>query len=159
MIHEKKWIGVDLDGTLAEYHGWKGHEHIGRPIPAMAKRVVEWTRLGIDVKIFTARMCYHLIPGPDGKVHDYALPIKKWCLEHLGAELEVTNVKTLGMIQLWDDRAVQVEVNTGEVTEPQYTNRIHDIHLEDLIAANERLGRLDKELEREPNTWESFLRE
>lgn len=25
------WIGVDLDGTLAEYHGWKGAEHIGQP--------------------------------------------------------------------------------------------------------------------------------
>src|SRR5262245_48902352 len=27
------WIGVDLDGTLAEYHGWKGIEHIDRPVP------------------------------------------------------------------------------------------------------------------------------
>lgn len=26
------WIGVDLDGTLAEYTGWKGVEHIGEPI-------------------------------------------------------------------------------------------------------------------------------
>ena len=23
------WIGVDLDGTLADYHGWRGAEHIG----------------------------------------------------------------------------------------------------------------------------------
>ena len=33
------WIGVDLDGTLAEYHGWKGSEHIGPPIPLMVERV------------------------------------------------------------------------------------------------------------------------
>lgn len=26
------WIGVDLDGTLAEYHGWKGVDHIGPPV-------------------------------------------------------------------------------------------------------------------------------
>jgi hypothetical protein len=26
------WIGVDLDGTLAHYDGWKGIDHIGEPI-------------------------------------------------------------------------------------------------------------------------------
>ena len=25
------WIGVDLGGTLAEYHGWIGIHHIGNP--------------------------------------------------------------------------------------------------------------------------------
>ena len=30
------WIGVDLDGTLAFYDMWRGMEHIGKPIPAMA---------------------------------------------------------------------------------------------------------------------------
>jgi hypothetical protein len=33
------WVGVDLDGTLAEYHGFKGPEHIGKPIPKMVARV------------------------------------------------------------------------------------------------------------------------
>ena len=33
------WIGVDLDGTLAEYHGWNGGA-IGEPVPAMLARVV-----------------------------------------------------------------------------------------------------------------------
>ena len=28
-----KWIGVDLDGTLAEWDGWHGHQHVGEPIP------------------------------------------------------------------------------------------------------------------------------
>jgi hypothetical protein len=28
------WIGVDLDGTLAQYAGFKGPEHIGDPIHA-----------------------------------------------------------------------------------------------------------------------------
>ena len=30
--HSKKWLGVDLDGTLAHYDGWKGIDHIGMPI-------------------------------------------------------------------------------------------------------------------------------
>src|SRR5690349_18780615 len=49
------WIGVDLDGTLAEYHGWKGVEHIGPPIPEMVARVKQWLAEGRDVRIFTAR--------------------------------------------------------------------------------------------------------
>ena len=36
------WIGVDLDGTLAHYDGWKGIEHVGPPIPAMLARVKYW---------------------------------------------------------------------------------------------------------------------
>lgn len=36
------WIGVDLDGTLAEYGGWKGADHIGAPVPAMLARVRAW---------------------------------------------------------------------------------------------------------------------
>ena len=27
------WIGVDLDGTLARYDGWRGIDHIGEPMP------------------------------------------------------------------------------------------------------------------------------
>jgi len=29
----KGWVGVDLDGTLAHYDGWKGADHIGEPGP------------------------------------------------------------------------------------------------------------------------------
>ena len=31
----EKWTGFDLDGTLAEYDGWKGIEHVGKPIKPM----------------------------------------------------------------------------------------------------------------------------
>ena len=51
------WIGIDLDGTLAEYDGWKGVEHIGKPIPSMVERVKAWIIEGKDVRIFTARVC------------------------------------------------------------------------------------------------------
>jgi hydroxymethylpyrimidine pyrophosphatase-like HAD family hydrolase len=50
-----RWIGVDLDGTLAHYTGWRGAEHIGVPIPAMLERVQAWVAAGVTVKIFTAR--------------------------------------------------------------------------------------------------------
>jgi hypothetical protein len=100
------WIGVDLDGTLAEYHGWVAADHIGPPIPAMVERVKAWLAEGRQVRIFTAR-----VSDPAETIE----PIKAWCREHLGRELPVTNVKDYGMVELWDDRAVTVEPNTGRV--------------------------------------------
>lgn len=40
------WIGVDLDGTLAEYDEWRGIDHIGTPIEPMAARVRRWIAQG-----------------------------------------------------------------------------------------------------------------
>jgi len=96
------YIAVDLDGTLAEYHGWGP---IGKPIPLMVNRVKFWLSRGIEVKIFTARA---VDPA-------WVPEIKAWCKQHIGTELEVTNVKDLAMIELYDDRARQVEFNTGRV--------------------------------------------
>lgn len=96
------WIGVDLDGTLAHYEGWKDGA-IGKPVPAMLERVKGWLAEGRAVKIFTARAC----------VPDQIPPVQDW-LESIGLpRLEVTNQKDFGMIELWDDRCVQVEPNTG----------------------------------------------
>jgi len=109
------WIGVDLDGTLAEYNGWKGIEHIGEPVPAMLQRVKEWIEEGKTVKIFTARVHGHGAPLIGGGTADVITPIKLWCVKHIGVELEVTNVKDFGMIELWDDRCIRVRINTGEI--------------------------------------------
>lgn len=98
------WIGVDLDGTLAEYHGWNGGA-IGEPVPAMLARVKEWLVKEQQVKIFTARVC-------TGDAEQIAL-IKSWCVQHIGQELEVTATKDFAMIELWDDRCVQVIQNKG----------------------------------------------
>jgi hypothetical protein len=111
--NHRGWIGVDLDGTLAHYDGWKGIEHIGAPIPLMAARVRNWLSEGKDVRIFTARVC-----DLDGRDTDLARHyIQEWCLFQLGQKLPVTNVKEFGMIELWDDRAVQVQLNTGRRVE------------------------------------------
>jgi hypothetical protein len=101
------WIGVDLDGTLAEYDHWRGADHIGAPIPKMLTRVHRWLDGKYNVKIFTAR-----VAGDDhGAVRAI---IETWCLKYIGEVLPVTNKKDYGMIELWDDRAVQVIANTGE---------------------------------------------
>ena len=116
MGNYKGWIGVDLDGTLAHYDQWRGIDHIGEPIAPMVERVKAWLAAGEDVRIFTARMHGHgapIINGNGHGVHDVATPIKNWCLLQFGQYLPITNVKDYGMIQLWDDRAVQVRINEG----------------------------------------------
>lgn len=106
---------MDLDGTLAHYDGWVGVDHIGEPIPLMVERVKSWLAQGRKVKIFTARMHGHGKPliGKPGEVEDVLTPIQNWCEKHIGQKLEVTNVKDFGMVELWDDRAIQVITNTG----------------------------------------------
>jgi hypothetical protein len=45
--------------------------------------------------------------------------IVAWCKEHLGVELPVTCTKDYQMVELWDDRCVQVLFNSGiPVNEP-----------------------------------------
>ena len=98
------WIGVDLDGTLAEYNGWKGINHIGKPVPLMSKRVNEWLEKGYNIKIFTARA-----GSREGILH-----VKAWLKSNGFPDLEVTNMKDFNMIESWDDRAIQVIENTGK---------------------------------------------
>jgi hypothetical protein len=104
---DESWIGVDLDGTLAKHTEWKGSKHIGEPIPLMVARVRRWLNDGKNVKIFTARA--------DDEVSVNA--IKAWLKEHDLPDLEITNLKDRHMTKMWDDRAVAVEKNTGEVKE------------------------------------------
>jgi hypothetical protein len=107
------WIGVDLDGTLAEYHGWRGADHIGDPVPAMMARVRKWIAAGVTVKIFTAR----------ATLPEQIPPVQAWLARHGLPPLEVTNVKDFGMVELWDDRCIQVRPNTGEPVAPETVKR------------------------------------
>lgn len=117
----KGWIGVDLDGTLAFYDHWRGPHHIGPPIPAMLERVKRWVSEGLDVRIFTARVegrtaalsMSYSGGDPSTNVDEIEAHIRKWCRKHVGCELAVTCTKDFGMIELWDDRCIQVIPNTG----------------------------------------------
>ncbi len=102
------WIGVDFDGTLAQYEsGWAKKGLMGLPIPLMLARVKKWLAEGREVKILTARACHP----------EMVKDVEDWCEHYLGVILPVTNAKDFGMIELWDDRAIQVEFNTGRTIE------------------------------------------
>lgn len=122
---KKGWIGVDLDGTLAFYDGWRGETHIGEPIPEMANRVKKWLAENRDVRIFTARVAEAEM-NHDGTSHDIAAiveAIENWCEKHIGQRLPITNKKDFGMIELWDDRAVQVIPNSGKPVQQEFLNK------------------------------------
>ncbi len=111
-MNNNGWIGVDFDGTLAEYHGW-GND-TGKPVKPMVALVKKWLELGIEVRIVTARAYSDGTPeSVKEKLYQVGL-IKDWCKKHIGIALPVTCQKDYNMIQLWDDRAVGVEPNTGK---------------------------------------------
>ena len=106
----EKWTGFDLDGTLAEYDGWKGIDHIGKPIKPMCDVMKKIRDEGTKVKILTARVA----PRKDGSnAEDARKHIEKWCEKNLGFVPEITHEKDSCMDVLYDDRAVQVIPNKG----------------------------------------------
>jgi len=89
----------------------------------MVQRVKEWLAQGREVRIFTARVAE--VGGYSSDSGRYALgdfaaeqraTIEAWCEQHLGQKLQVTASKDFSMIELWDDRVVRVEANTGAVS-------------------------------------------
>jgi hypothetical protein len=105
------WIDVDLDGTLAYYDEWLYVDQIGAPIPSMVQRVQNWLSRGITVKIFTARVAF---PSDREFIETQTRAIQDWCEKHIGQKLDVTCMRDFAMLELWDDRCVQVDMNTGQ---------------------------------------------
>lgn len=116
IIEPKKvdgYIGVDLDGTLAHYSP-KNWPEIGEPIPKMLEVVKTLLAKGVQVRIITAR-----VAGPPDKhgVPTYskqiAFVVKQWLFKHLGQHLPVQFWRDFQMLELWDDRCIQVAKNEG----------------------------------------------
>ncbi|SEQ31706.1 hypothetical protein SAMN05216522_102129 [Rosenbergiella nectarea] len=107
------WVGVDLDGTLAEYPPQNGGV-IGDAIPDMVERVLKWHAEGVELRIFTVR----------ATSNTGIKQVKAWLKANSLPELAVTAVKDSGLIELWDDRAVRVIRNTGAVC-PGCANQSH----------------------------------
>lgn len=106
------WYGFDLDGTLAKYESgdWKklGANYVGEPIWPMIDQVRKYLSEGKRVKIVTARCgLFRDNEAEMDAIHD-------WCELHIGQELEVTCIKDYAMVELWDDRVIQVLSNTGQ---------------------------------------------
>lgn len=105
------WFGFDLDGTCALYPPKKGDGAIGKPIAPMIDLIKQLRAKGAQVRIVTARVG----TGTPAEIAEATKEIQAWCLLYVGEELPVTAVKDYLMVVLFDDRAVQVEYNTGKL--------------------------------------------
>jgi hypothetical protein len=95
----------------------------------MVERVKAWLAAGREVRIFTARVHpLNMVMPNDSIVHHLVNPIDRirecaqsatairlFCARHLGKVLPITCIKDWSMDELYDDRAVQVIKNTGEL--------------------------------------------
>ena len=110
------WYGFDLDGTLIMQdelgdREWDPTVISDELIEPVARIVRKYLRAGKKVKIMTARVSgYKRNPL---HVEIVRRAIAAWSLKHFGVELEATNEKDYGMMELWDDRVVQVIRNSG----------------------------------------------
>ena len=130
-VNDAGWYGFDLDGTLAEYNGWHGVGHIGRPVQPMVDLIKRMHDEGKVVKIMTARVAPHkledgtvgesYITVPDGEkgaTRNYAHQfINDWCHFNLGFVPEIVYQKDHLMLELYDDRVKQVVPNKGWLME------------------------------------------
>ena len=131
-----EWIGVDLDGTLATYGEWTRWDVFGEPVPLMVERVRRWLAAGINVKIFTARVALTvprcLVTGELVTLEMMTGAIQDWLERSAGLpRLEITCRKDHLMVELWDDRCVQVISNTGRT--------LSDAHEAELAALRGRV--------------------
>ena len=135
------WIGVDLDGTLAEYLGWQGMGHIGEPIAPMVERVKAWLAVGKDVRIFTARVCSSQSQEDlDVFLREYT----RWCFQVFGRQLPVTSEKDWKMIELWDDRCVQIMPNIGIMVQDALVREVQSMKNDD-VKRRARIAELEQE--------------
>lgn len=112
---KRQWVGFDLDGTLATYDKFISWDHIGEPITAMVDKVKELLGKGIKCKILTARASEESRSLNNITFQQIERVIKDWCAKHIGQELEVVSEKGALMIAFYDDKAIQVEMNTGKI--------------------------------------------
>lgn len=107
-----QWLAVDLDGTLAQYHGWVSEEHIGEPVVSIVAAINARRAAGWKVAIFTAR-----VSGDAGEAYRAEAAIWKW-LDFYNIKVEgITCTKHKHFSEFWDDRARQVVFNKGHIVE------------------------------------------
>ncbi len=109
----QSWLGVGLDGVLAERTDAGLDGEIGPPVPDMIARVRDWVKYKrIRVKVLTPRA--HNEEGAER--------VRQWLAAHRLGYLEFTSQKDLHMVEFWDDRAVQVISNFGIAVGPSPNN-------------------------------------
>lgn len=90
----KPTIALDFDGVLAEYTGWRGKHHTGKPIPG----AVEFIRANLA----TYQFVIYTVREPE--------IITDWLQKNGFPMIPVTNTKPMAVAYI-DDRAIRFDGN------------------------------------------------
>lgn len=146
------WVGVDLDGTMFTYDKWVGWNVFGEPIRPMIERIKAWGRAGVESRIVTARVSTPIafasggvplysdhrtsrcrVTGESFSDAMMVVAIQDHCFKHMSIMPRVQCFKDVNMIELWDDRAIQVIANTGRTLAEEYEAKEEAEHLDRLL--------------------------
>jgi hypothetical protein len=103
---------TDFHQTLAQYdHETQHPEDFDNmaPVEKMVNRVKTWLANGEKVTIFSAAA--NPTNDWDGRI---ARGMGDWSEKHIGVRLPVTGIKEESFDDMWDDKAVALEPNTGK---------------------------------------------
>lgn len=100
------WVGVVLDGTLAQQYPWHSDKHIGEPVETMAERVRSWLAEGREVRVVTHRVYPGTSDSERIRAENARLAVALWTKAHFNTVIPSTSVIDPTMIELWDARAV-----------------------------------------------------
>ncbi len=97
-------ICCDVDGCLAEYHGWAGRDTIGKPIQSVVDALKKEYDSGSRIIIFTCR-----VNNLDNTISvEGVLSLYNWLKEHkIGYHSIWTGVGKPYAHEYWDDKAVR----------------------------------------------------
>ena len=104
----KRKVFVDFDGTLAKQETNGYCREIGEPIFPMIEIIKEELKKGSEVKIFTAR-------ASAWNDNLEKIDIERFCVKYFGQVLPITAIKEHYIDVYYDDRAIQIEKNTGRI--------------------------------------------
>ncbi|HUT74284.1 MAG TPA: hypothetical protein VM221_05535 [Armatimonadota bacterium] len=142
-------IAVDLDGCLATYAGWKGHEDIGDPLPGALDAMHTLHADGHQLFIFTCRCCEVPLIGADGAGAPYDLPnpatlpgaaeaIKAWLQRHRFPPMQVWTGPGKPFADIYiDDRAMRV---APQENEGHWPRAVAAIQLFEIVAGEPQKG-------------------
>jgi hypothetical protein len=122
-------IGIDFDGTLA-YSGtvvWDGP--LGDPIMNAVELARKFIDLGIEVRIFTARVSpFNKDGSPQTRagLNEIKNRIGDWTEKYIGKRLDSTNQKDHNTLFIIDDKCIQIIRDTGELVGGNYENFLNN---------------------------------
>ena len=60
MTTHKPVLAIDFDGVASQYYGWKGEDHLGRPMPGLERFLERVVEQGWQIILYSCRPAWRL---------------------------------------------------------------------------------------------------